>query len=100
MLGLAMLLVSTGAECASAAPRDKEDAPDEKEPEHVEYRKYDAHGRVTHAAVIAGPPMIAPGWSAPLSVISALDAPKVNRQPKPKARSGQRRAAAKRWWIK
>ena len=96
VLGLAMLFVSTGAECARAAPCDKEEAPDEKKPEHVEYRKYDAHGRVTHAAMIAGPPMVAPGWSVPLSVACALDAPPVNRHAKPRSKSGQRRAHA-RW---
>ena len=100
MLGLAMLLVSTGAECARAAPRAKTEPLDDKEPEQVEYRKYDAHGRVTHAATIAGPPMVAPGWSVPLSVACALDAPPVNRHAKPRSNSGQRRAAAKRWWIR
>jgi len=99
-LGLAMLLVGTGAECASTAPRAKTEPEDKKEPEPVEYCKYDAQGNVTHMAVSYGPPMVAPGWSVPLSAISALDAPPVNRQPKPKARSGQRRAAAKRWWIR
>ena len=96
ILGLAMLLVGTGAECASTAPRAKTEPPDEKEPEQVEYRKYDAQGRVTHTSVIERPPMIAPGWSVPLSVLGALDAPPVNRQAKPRSKSGQRRAHA-RW---
>ena len=95
MLGLAMLLVSTGAECASAVPRAKTEPLDDKEPEQVEYSKYDAHGIVTHAATIAGPPMVVPGWSVPLSVVSALDAPPVGRQAKPRSKSGQRRAHAR-----
>ena len=95
VLGLAMLFVSTGAECARAAPCDKEEAPDEKKPEQVEYRKYDAQGVMTHAATIAGLPMVVPGWSVPLSVVSALDAPPVNRQAKPRSKSGQRRAHAR-----
>lgn len=123
MLGLAMLLVSTGAECASAAPAMDKMKRAEAEKRHqftqhvegaygvrhaeaaqqvaaihgngVEYRKYDAHGRVTHAATISGPPMVAPGWSVPLSVVSALDAPPVNRHAKPRSKSGQRRAHAR-----
>jgi len=149
MLGLAMLLVGTGAECASAAPqvdeqeqrrmkwasdravsriysieemrqylrncgddeaRAEENLPrlDEwtrkvgvgalslltaatrlaeqrrkQESSKAEYRRFDAHGIVTHAATIAGPPMVAPGWSVPLSVVSTLDAPPVSRQVKP-----------------
>lgn len=53
-----------------------------------------------HAATIAGPPMVVPGWSVPLSAVSALDEPPVNRRAKPRSNSGQRRAAAKRWWIR
>lgn len=162
MLGLAMLLVGTGAECASTAPQvdeqeqrrmkwasdravsriysieemrqylrncgDDEARAEENLPRldawtlemgrhalsllttatrlaeqrrtqtsnQAEYKRYNAQGVMTHAATIAGPPMIAPGWSVPLSVLGALDAPLVNRQAKPRSKSGQRRAHA-RW---
>jgi len=166
MLGLAMLIVGTGAECASAAPQvdeqeqrrmkwasdravsriysidemrqylrncgDDEARAEENLPRldewtrkvgvgalslltaatrlaeqrraqassQAEYKRYNAHGVVTYTATIAGPPMVVPGWSVPLSVVSALDAPPVNRHAKPRSKRGQRRAAAKRWWMR
>ena len=165
MLGLAMLLVGAGAECASAAPQVDEQeqrrmkwaqhqamsriysikemrqylrncGDDESRAEEnlaqldawtlemgpralslltaatriaeqrrtqtssqAEYKRYNAHG-MTHADTIAGPPMVGPVWAGPMSAISAMDSPPVSRKPNPKARSGQRRAAAKRWWIR
>jgi len=124
MLGLAMLLVGTGAECASAAPALDKMKRDEGEKRHQFTQHIEGAYGVPYsdaaqkvAANVGGEAVCR--WYRNGKVIrevkgqrlavSLMESPPVMLAPypegprsaaKPRSNSGQRRAAAKRWWIR
>ena len=119
MLGLAMLLVGTGAECASAAPALDKMKRDEGEKRHQFTQHIEGEYGLpyTEAANLGGEAVFR--WYRNGEVIkevrgqrlavSLMESPPVMLVPypegprpaaKPRSNSGQRRAAAKRWWIR
>ena len=124
MLGLAMLLVSTGAECASAAPQVDKMKRDEAEKRHQFTQHIEGAYGVPYsdaaqkvAANLGGEAVgrwyrdgkLIREVRGQRLAVSLMESPPVMLFPfperpqpkaKPRSNSGQRRAAAKRWWIR
>ena len=124
MLGLAMLLVGTGAECASAAPAMDKMRRDEAKKRHLftqhiegAYGMPYAEAAQKVAANMGGEAVgrwyrdgkLIKEVRGQRLAVSLMESPPVMLVPypegprpaaKPRSNSGQRRAAAKRWWIR
>jgi len=89
MLGLAMLLVGTGAECASAAPRPKGDPQDDNKSERGDSNH--VGGNMAYDGSALRMDMVRAAYDG----FEPYEPPPVNRQAKPRSKSGQRRAHAR-----